>query len=434
MAMPTNDPAFHAEELERLNEELRQVAARATRLLEVTTALSQAMSVAEVAEVVLDKGVAVVEASRGLLLCLEGDRVEVLGSRGFNPQVEVWIQTLGRDTEVAIMEAVRTGTPVWVESLDEYRTRFPWAYSQVVPEAHDEALCAMPLVHGGEMIGGLSLTFAQARAFGASDRAFTQLLAQATAAALHRAWSYDMERAKRRDAELLARAREDVLGVVAHDLRNPLGLITATTEMLLDDDVPAQKAKEMLRITMRAARQMNRLISDLLDTLRLQAGRLSLDAQDVRVDEIVRQTDETFRPMAEKRSIQLELASPDANTIVRADPLRMSQIIGNLVGNAIKFTPEHGRVVLRVVPQGPVVVFQVVDTGPGIPPTQIEHLFDKFWQARQSDHRGVGLGLAIAKGLIEAHGGTLAVESVVGAGSTFSFTLSTATGPTGPAA
>jgi K+-sensing histidine kinase KdpD len=416
----------HAAELERLNEELREVAARATKLLDVTAALSEASSLEEVAGAVLDKGLAIVEASRGMLVSTRGDRIEVLGSRGLSHDIEARIQTRGRDADLAVMEAVRTGVPIWIESLDEYRERFPSGFTQVVP-LPDESLCAMPLIYADETVGGLSLAFVQPRAFGVTDRTFTLLLAQATATALHRARSYDAERQKRRDAELLARAREDVLAVVAHDLRNPLGLISATTELLLDEDAPVHQTKELLRVMMRAGKQMNRLISDLLDTVRLQAGRLALDVQDVHVDEIVRQATETFRPVADQRHIHLEIVAPPTDTLVHADPLRVSQIVGNLLGNALKFTPAEGRVTLRAVTNVGQVVFQVVDSGPGIPPGQVEHLFDKFWQARESDHRGVGLGLAIAKGLVEAHGGTLSVESTVGAGSTFAFTLPAAT-------
>jgi signal transduction histidine kinase len=353
--------------------------------------------------------------------------VEPLGVRGFSGEIETRIHALGRDTELAVMEAIRAGAPVWIESAKEYRERFPWAFSQLAPQSGVEAVCAMPLIQTGETVGGLGLGFAQQRAFGATDRAFTLLLGQATAAALHRALTYDAERQKRREAELLARAREEVLGVVAHDLRNPLGLISTTTEFLLEEDLPAQRTKELLRVMMRAGKQMNRLISDLLDTVRLQAGRLSLDVQDVRVDEIERQAEETFRPAAAARHIQLEMVAPDTVTLVHADPLRVSQIVGNLLGNALKFTPEQGHVTLRVVPKGEQVVFQVMDSGPGIPPADVEHLFDQFWQARRSDHRGVGLGLPIAKYLVEAHGGTMSVESTVGAGSTFSFTLPAAT-------
>jgi signal transduction histidine kinase len=423
MTTPISDAASNAAKLEGLNAELCQVATRATKLLDVTAALSQASSVKEVTDVVLDKGLAVVEASRGLLVYTGGDRVEVLGVRGFDHQIEAWIRTYGRDAEVAVMEAVRIGAPIWIESVDEYCARFPWAHAQATPLVEGEALCAMPLIHAGETIGGLALAFMQPKAFGVTDRAFTLLIAQATADALHRAWTYDTELQKRRDAELLAQAREEVLAVVAHDLRNPLNVIVGVTQILLKERLSTPRRKTLLGVTTRAVQQMNRLIGDLLDTVRLQSGRLVLDMEEVFVDEIVRQATEAFRPTADARRIHLETVAPDRSAIVHADPLRVSQIVGNLMGNALKFTPEQGTVTLRTAPQGTQVVFLVVDSGPGISPADIEHLFDSFWQARQNDRRGVGLGLAIAKGLVEAHGGKIWVESTLGAGSTFSFTL-----------
>jgi signal transduction histidine kinase len=279
-----------------------------------------------------------------------------------------------------------------------------------------------PLVHGGETIGAMSLHFKEAAAVGASDRTFTLLLAQAAATALYRAQSYDSELDKRRHAEMLAQAREDVLGVVAHDLRNPLNLILMTTELLIDEELTPERRKEMLGIATRAAKQMNRLIDDLLDHVRLQAGKLSLDVEDVSVDTIFKQAEETFRPLAERRHLHFEAAAQNG-VMVRADLTRVSQIVGNLIGNAIKFTPEQGSVKLRAAPDDKLVVFQIVDDGPGIAPDNISHLFDNFWQARKSDHRGVGLGLAIVKELVEAHGGKIWVESTVDHGSTFSFSL-----------
>ena len=108
---------------------------------------------------------------------------------------------------------------------------------------------------------------------------------------------------------------------------------------------------------------------------------------------------------------------------MRADPLRVSQVLGNVVGNALKFTPENGSVTFGAVVSGGEVEFRVTDTGPGISPEQGEHLFEMFWQARRNDRRGVGLGLTIAKGIVDAHGGRIWFESAVGTGSTFSFTL-----------
>ncbi len=235
--------------------------------------------------------------------------------------------------------------------------------------------------------------------------------------------SYDAERERRHVAELMAHTREEVLGVVAHDLRNPLNLIITSTDLLLEENLDRNRRKELLGVTMRAGRQMNRLIGDLLDTVRLQAGKFMLDVEDVAVVMIFRQAEEAFRPLAEKRKIQLEAIPPEDGIAVRADPLRVSQIVGNIIGNAIKFTPEQGSVTMRSVANGNHVAIHITDTGPGIEPADMDHLFDNFWQARSNDHRGVGLGLAIAKGVVEAHGGRIWCESSPGRGSTFSFTL-----------
>ncbi len=235
--------------------------------------------------------------------------------------------------------------------------------------------------------------------------------------------SYDAEREKRHVAELLAQAREEVLGVVAHDLRNPLSTIITSTDMLLQENLEPTRRTELLEVALRNGRQMNRLIGDLLDTVRMHAGKFTLDLEDVAVVTIFRQAEEMLRPIAEKRAICLEAVPPDDGVTVRADPFRVSQILGNIVGNAIKFTPEQGSVTIRAAANGNHVAIHVTDSGPGIAPADIEHLFDDFWQARRNDHRGVGLGLAIAKGVVEAHGGMIWCDSAPGRGSTFSFTL-----------
>lgn len=235
--------------------------------------------------------------------------------------------------------------------------------------------------------------------------------------------SYDAEREKRHVAELVSQAREEVLGIVAHDLRNPLNTIIVSTDLLLQENLEPARRTELLEVALRTGRRMNRLIGDLLDTVRMHAGKFTLEIEDVGVDTIFRQAVETFRPIAEKRQICLDAVTPADGVTVRADPFRVSQIIGNIVGNALKFTPEYGTVTMRADASGNHVTIHISDTGPGISPDDIAHLFDDFWQARNNDHRGVGLGLAIAKGIVEAHGGKIWCDSRPGRGSTFSFTL-----------
>jgi signal transduction histidine kinase len=236
----------------------------------------------------------------------------------------------------------------------------------------------------------------------------------ATMQALHRARTL----AESRSAEL-----KRVLGIVAHDLRNPLNLLITTSDLLLEEDLDRAHRKELVEVALRAGRQMNRLIGDLLDTVRMQFGKVPLDLENLTVNTIFRQIDETFRPDAERRHIRFDVIRPEDGVSVHADPLRVAQIVGNIVGNAMKFTPVDGVVTLKAAPEKERVLIQVIDTGPGILADDMEHLFDNFWQAKNGDRRGVGLGLAIAKGVVEAHGGQIWCESRVGVGSTFSFTL-----------
>ena len=410
-------------ELERLTEELRRVRDRARKLLDVTTALSEASSVEDVTRVFLTKGLAVVEAARGVLVSVEGDRLKLLGTYGITPELQAKLGDITRNSEIPIVHALRKGEMISIESAEEFRRLYAGSYDGFAELADMQTYLATPLTHAGETIGAMALHFREAAAVGAADRAFTLVLAQATATALFRARSYDAEQEKRKHAELVAQAREEVLGVVAHDLRNPLSLIVTTTELLQEEDLEPAKRKQILDIAMRAGKQMNRLIEDLLDTVHLQSGKLSLDLEDVEVCSVLRQADETFRPMAEKRRIQLTSKVPPDKIWVHADPLRVSQVLGNLLGNALKFTPENGSVTYGATISDGGIAFYVTDTGPGVPEDQRAHLFEQFWQARKNDKRGVGLGLTIAKGIVDAHGGRIWCDSNVGGGSTFSFIL-----------
>lgn len=184
----------------------------------------------------------------------------------------------------------------------------------------------------------------------------------------------------------------------------------------------APKQEKLDAIT-KAITRANRLIGDLLDVARMEAGRLSVELTTVEVAPLVCECIEAHQMLAEARSLHLEAQRPDALPPIHADRERMLQILSNLLGNAIKFTPEGGRLTLRVDRAGGMVQVEVADTGPGIPPESLPHLFDPFWQVRKGGREGAGLGLASVKGLVEAHNGCLRVESTPGAGSTFSFTF-----------
>ena len=171
------------------------------------------------------------------------------------------------------------------------------------------------------------------------------------------------------------------------------------------------------------ARRMDGLIDDLLEVSRVDRGAMALDLHDHAPDALVAQAADMLRPLAESAGLALHVRGDAAGAVVRADERRIVQVLSNLVGNAVKFTPAPGAVELVTEAGADECRISVRDTGPGIPADQVPHLFGAFWQARHADRRGLGLGLAIARGIVEAHGGRIWAESEVGRGTTFSFTL-----------
>jgi signal transduction histidine kinase len=231
-------------------------------------------------------------------------------------------------------------------------------------------------------------------------------------------------RRRAEDAEQATRTRDEVLAVVSHDLRNPLNLVLTSGAFLLDTAAGLDEAqREQLRLIGRAAGQMNRLIRDLLEVSGVEAGTVSIEPRAEAVEPLVREACSLLEHAAQAKSVAVSCEFGSGLPRVHVDRDRVLQVFGNLIGNALKFTPEDGSVHVRAEPAGDSVRFSVSDTGTGIGADDLPHVFDRFWQARRSREGGAGLGLAIARGIVAAHGGEMWVESEVGRGSTFFFTL-----------
>jgi PAS domain S-box-containing protein len=220
------------------------------------------------------------------------------------------------------------------------------------------------------------------------------------------------------------RARDRVLAVLSHDLRSPLNVIQMTASMLQDARQERRSENQRwLDLIVRNAGWMDELIGDLLDLTRIQGGHLTVQRSEQSVAAVVADATDLLEPLATQAGIRLEtdvdpdlpLASVDAGRILRA--------IANLVDNALKFTPRGGTVTVQARRGEGELVISVTDTGPGIPAEQLPHVFDRYWQASASDRRGTGLGLTIVKGIAEAHGGRVWVESTPGDGTTFFFSI-----------
>lgn len=244
-----------------------------------------------------------------------------------------------------------------------------------------------------------------------------------SSALLARSLRYAIERMAIHQQVLDAiRARDRILGVVAHDLRNPLNSITMAAE-LLTLDWTEEKRLAQLQIVQRSAKRMDRLIEDLLEVARIENGRLVLEVRHEDAGAIIREVVESNISVAAANSIRIESNVPDELPPILADRNRVLQVMSNLVGNALKFTPSGGRIILGVKVTGRCVTFVVHDDGMGIPEEDQQHLFEPFWQRRRGAMEGAGLGLAIVKGIVEAHQGIIWVESEVDVGTSMYFSI-----------
>jgi signal transduction histidine kinase len=234
------------------------------------------------------------------------------------------------------------------------------------------------------------------------------------------------EQESHRKTQTALTTREEFLAIVSHDLRNPLNHIFMAAQELSDEPVDPGEVKEVAASIKRSASEMLRLIQDLLDIERIAVGKLVLHYEKHDVCEIIKEVVGDFKNDAEAKGITL-IASPEGGCDeVICDRSRVQQVLSNLIGNAIKFTPAQGQITVsctRTGPEGKDVQVSVSDTGAGIATEKIESIFQRFSQINSRDRRGIGLGLYIAKMMVEEHPGRIWVESKLGEGSTFHFTL-----------
>ncbi|MBV9773673.1 MAG: GAF domain-containing sensor histidine kinase [Gemmatimonadetes bacterium] len=328
-------------------------------------------------------------------------------------------------------EVLRTGEPLLVERVTEEwlrEARTSAEGMELLRRLAPTSFIVAPLVARGHRLGVVGLGSTRTdRFYGDGDLALARELARIAALSIDNALLY--ERAQR-----AVRAREEVLGIVSHDLRNPVATISMAADSLLEMVPPEgdrRAERRHLEIIRRSADRVARLIQDLMDVTRMESGRIPLDLRPTDVHSLLVEAQEMLEPVVAGASLTLECRVEAGLPKVRADRHRVLQVISNLVGNAVKFTAAGGTVTLaaeRGEEEGEVRCV-VADTGKGIPPEQLPHLFDRFWQADRTDRRGIGLGLAIVQGIVAAHEGRVWVESVVGEGSRFCFTLPVAEVP-----
>jgi PAS domain S-box-containing protein len=399
-------------------------AARALLIQEVTAALSEAPTPSIVAEVVTSLGTKALGAAAASVyrVSSSGDELVLVRSMGHPEELLEGFHRFPMTANLPVVEAVKTGRPMFFRQRQELDKPYP---GLVGPIATFTSWAALPLEVEGRRLGALGISFRDAREFDETARDFMVTVSRLCAQALERANLYEAAQKARAEAESARRTRENLLAVVSHDLRNPLSAIATTASLLLKAD-PARETRERLvrygSNILRTAQRMDRLIVDLLDLAKIESGRLLLEPQRHEVGSLVKDSVEILAPVANGKGVQLIADVSAAGVDIFCDRERVLQVLSNLIGNALKFTAEGGAIAVSAREREGEATFAVSDTGCGIGADQLPHIFDRYWQAKHA-REGIGLGLSIAKGIVEAHGGRIWVETKLEQGTTFFFTL-----------
>ncbi|HEX9160607.1 MAG TPA: GAF domain-containing sensor histidine kinase [Thermoanaerobaculia bacterium] len=278
-------------------------------------------------------------------------------------------------------------------------------------------MIAVPLVSRGQNLGVIIAVAPEGKPYTQDDVPLFAELARHASLAIDNARLY-------LDSQQAVRAREEVLAIVSHDLRNPLSAVTLGAALLQESKNIPDEEREQIETIDVSAKRMSRLIADLLDVTRLEGGkRLPIEPGPVTPDSLFGEVNEIFKAQAAVKSVTLQCLPAESVPPVHADRHRILQVLSNLIGNSLKFTPAGGVISVVAERRADEVLFTVSDTGPGIPKQHQNDIFSPYWQAKRAERLGAGLGLPIAKGIVESHGGKIWVESEPGTGTRFFFTL-----------
>lgn len=334
-------------------------------------------------------------------------------------------------------QVVRSGRSELMEVIPEellLQGAHDLEHLEILKQLQLRSALVVPIVGRSEVFGALSLVYAESqRVYTEEDLRFAEDFARRAATSIENALLFAREQQLREAADVANRAKDEFLATVSHELRTPLHAILGWARMLNAGELAPEKRLRALQSVERNAAAMAQLIEDLLDVSRIVSGRMRLELAPLELAKVIDAALETIRPAAEAKGVQLSQKGDAASTSVLGDPVRLQQVVWNLVSNAVKFTPAGGRVEVLLDGGGPQVTLVVSDTGRGIEPSFLAHVFAPFRQADGSstrEHGGLGLGLAIAKHLVELHGGQVQAESRgEGLGSRFTVRLPHAATP-----
>jgi signal transduction histidine kinase len=413
----------------------RALATRTTRLHALTAALSEAVTVDAVAKAVVQQGNVVVGATSGsvLLLVEDGAEFAVIHAEAYGRVVKD-VSRAALEPGLCEADAVQGRAPIFVASWDDSQEQY-WRSATAAADAAYVSSAVLPLLVDAAATGVLRFDFSVPVNFDSEYKALLVSVAQHCTQALDRARLYEAEQRARADAEEANRHKDEFLSIVSHELRTPLNAVLGWAAMLQKDTSDKTLTARAVQSIHDNATRQARLIDDLLDVSRIVAGRTSLDMQEVDLGALITGVVESFIPVAATGHVELRIPRLPAAVVV-GDPRRLEQVFFNLLANALKFTEPGGRIDIDGAVANGVVEVRVHDTGIGIEPEFLPHVFEPFRQANSTSTRnygGLGLGLSIAKQLVDAHSGTIRVESEgVGHGAVFVVALPVAALATAP--
>ena len=400
----------HAE-MERATRLAIERSAERTRRLQVATAaLSAASRPLEAAEVLTDVGLNAVGAAAGVLAfpTADGESLEVVYARGYQPGEVEAHQVFSSNAPNPLAQAWRTAKPLFVSSREDA--------PEVMASSRHSAWAVVPMLLQQRVVGVLGLSFAEPRTFDEEERGFLLALCEGGAQALDRAALYEAEHRARAEAQAAVHAQDEFLSIASHELRTPVAAVKATAQLaqraIRRGQFDAARTMRHLETIARATDRLASLVDDLLDVSRLRTGQLQLRPEVLDLVPLVEETVGRYRATEPRHDFRLELE--DGPAIVNADPLRVEQVLDNMLSNAVKYTPAGGQIQVRLSPDSGGVTLTVTDDGIGLPPGQETRIFEAFGRASNAAlHQipGLGLGLSICRELIESHGGRIWASS-----------------------
>ncbi|MEP7291172.1 MAG: GAF domain-containing protein [Chloroflexota bacterium] len=401
---------------------LEQSIQRLTFLRRVDVELSESLDLDSVLTIAMDTALRATSAKHAFIGLIEGNRLRAVHATGEYQKDNVFDFDGG-----VVGRALQTQEPQLVLDVDHDPD-----FIRAIPGT--KAQMSIPLIHREHLIGALSLETENPELFTREAFDFLCMISSHVTVAIDNSQLYqvaqqqleEMHHLYMRISEL-EQLKTDMIRIAAHDLRNPLGIIKGYTALLLEDkDTLTPDQFDFMKAIDTAGEKMLKIIGDILSLQRVETMQDKANCDEINLHELIQDiaAENEFRARRKNQDYQVDL--PESDVPVCVDLSQVREALDNLIGNAIKYTPDNGKITIRLVTEGSRAVFEVKDSGYGIPPAEQTRLFQPFFRAsnaKASDIEGTGLGLHLVKNIVERHGGKMRFQSVLGAGSTFGFDL-----------